>query len=255
MAAMRTGAGLVTAAVPESLNDILEIKMTEPMTRPVSETRERTLSLEARDDVLGLVESCDVLALGPGLSRNSESAALAREIVTSTTKPTVLDADGLNAFVGHTDLLAKCGTRLVITPHVVEMSRLCGEDPGAVAQDRVGAAKRLSAKLGVVVLLKGAPTVVAQPEGVTYVNPTGNAGLASGGSGDVLTGVVAGLLGQGLSAVRAAAIGAYLHGLSADVAKEKFGEEGMIAGDLVECIPEAILRLRAGWLAGFTRVS
>ena len=254
MAAMRTGAGLVTAAVPESLNDVLEVKMTEPMTRPVPETPERTLSIRAKGEILRLVESYDVLALGPGLSRNSESAALAREIVSLVTKPIVLDADGLNAFGDHTELLAECGTRLTITPHVVEMSRLSGEEYGAVTCDRVGAAKRLSTKLGIVVLLKGAPTVIAQPEGVTYVNPTGNAGLASGGSGDVLTGIIAGLLGQGLSTVNAAALGAYLHGLSADVAKEKFGEEGMIAGDLVNCIPEAILRLRAGWLAGFTRV-
>jgi hydroxyethylthiazole kinase-like uncharacterized protein yjeF len=254
MAAVRTGAGLVTAAVPESLNDILEVKMTEPMTRPVPETKERTLSITAKDEILRLVESYDVLAFGPGLSRNSESAALAREIVPSVTKPTVLDADGLNAFVDHTDLLAKCGKRLIITPHVVEMSRLSGEDPHTVVQDRVGAAKHFSTKLGIVVLLKGAPTVIAQPEGTTYVNPTGNAGLASGGSGDVLTGIIAGLLGQSLSPVRAAALGAYLHGLSADVAKEKLGEEGMIAGDLIECLPEAILRLRAGWLAGFTKV-
>jgi NAD(P)H-hydrate epimerase len=209
----------------------------------------------AKDAILRLVESYDVLALGPGLSRNSESAALAREIVQLVTKPTVLDADGLNAFVGHTDLMAKCGKRLIITPHVVEMSRLSGEEPDSVVRDRVGAAERFATELGIVVLLKGAPTVVAQPDGTTYVNPTGNAGLASGGSGDVLTGIIAGLLGQGLSTVRAAAVGAYLHGLSADVAKEKFGEEGMIASDLVERIPEAILRLRAGWLAGFARVN
>jgi hydroxyethylthiazole kinase-like uncharacterized protein yjeF len=255
MAAVRTGAGLVTAAVPESLNDILEVKMTEPMTRPVPETKDRTLSIRAKDAILRLVESYDVLALGPGLSRNSESAALAREIVPSVTKPTVLDADGLNAFVGHTDLMAKCGKRLIITPHVVEMSRLSGEEPDSVAQDRVGAAQRFATEVGVVVLLKGAPTVVAEPEGATYVNPTGNAGLASGGSGDVLTGIIAGLLGQGVSSVCAAALGAYLHGLSADVAKEKLGEEGMIASDLIERIPEAVLRLRAGWLAGFTRVN
>jgi NAD(P)H-hydrate epimerase len=134
------------------------------------------------------------------------------------------------------------------------MSRLSGEEPDSVARDRVAAAKRFAVELGIVVLLKGAPTVLAQPEGITYVNPTGNAGLASGGSGDVLTGIIAALLGQGLSTVHAAALGAYLHGLSADVAKEKLGEEGMIAGDLIECIPEAILRLRAGWLAGFTKV-
>jgi len=254
MAAMRTGAGLVIAAVPESLNDILEVKMTESMTLPVPETTERTLSIKAKDEILRLVESYDVLALGPGLSRNSESAALARAIVPSVTKPCVLDADGLNAFVDQRGLLAKCGTRLVITPHVVEMSRLSGEESDSVARDRVAAAKRFAVELGIVVLLKGAPTVIAQPEGITYVNPTGNAGLASGGSGDVLTGIIAALLGQGLSTVHAAALGAYLHGLSADVAKEKLGEEGMIAGDLIECIPEAILRLRAGWLAGFTKV-
>jgi len=255
LAAARTGAGLVTAAVPASLNDILEVKMTEPMTRSVPETKERTLSIRAKDEILGLVESYDVLALGPGLSRNAESASLAREILSYSTKLTVLDADGLNAFVDHVDLLAKCGKRLIITPHVVEMSRLTGENPDAITRDRIGSARRLAAKLGIVVLLKGAPTVIAQAEGTIYVNPTGNAGLASGGSGDVLTGIIAGLLGQGVQPVHAAALGAYLHGLSADVAKEKLGEEGMLAGDLLERIPEAILRLRAGWVSGFKRVS
>ena len=255
MAAARTGAGLVTAAVPASLNDILEVKMTEPMTRPVPETRERTLSIRAKDEILGLVESYDVLALGPGLSRNAESAALAREVLRSSTKLTVLDADGLNAFVDHVDLLAKCGTRLILTPHVVEMSRLTSDNPDAIARDRIDSARRLAAKLGVVVLLKGAPTVIAQESGTIYVNPTGNAGLASGGAGDVLTGIIAGLLGQGVPPIHAAALGAYLHGLSADVAKEKLGEEGMLAGDLIECIPEAILRLRAGWVSGFRTVS
>ena len=254
MAALRAGAGLVTAAVPESLNDIFEVKMTEPMTKPVPETGERSLSIRAKDEILRLTESYDILALGPGLSRNTESASLARAVVPSVGKPCVLDADGLNAFIDHQELLAECGKRLIITPHVVEMSRLCGEDPDAVSSKRVDVAKRFAEEMGIVVLLKGAPTIVAQPGGSTYVNPTGNAGLASGGSGDVLTGVIAGLLGQGLTTVQAAALGAYLHGLAADVAKEKLGEEGMIAGDVVECIPEAILRMRAGWLAGFTRV-
>jgi len=253
-AALRSGAGLVTAAVPASLNDILEVKLTEAMTRPVPETPARTLSLAARDQILELVESYDVLAFGPGLSRNDESAELARQIVPSGARPTVLDADGLNAFAGHAKLLAKCGERLIITPHVVEMSRLTGEKPESILHDRVGAARAFAGKHGVVVLLKGAPTVIAGPDGMTYVNPTGNAGLACGGSGDVLTGIIAGLLGQGVPTARAAALGAYLHGLAAEVAAELTGEEGMIPGDLLERIPEAILRVKAGKQAGFVRM-
>ncbi|UCF78270.1 MAG: NAD(P)H-hydrate dehydratase [Candidatus Eiseniibacteriota bacterium] len=254
MAAMRTGAGLVTAAVPNSLNDILEAKMTEAMTRPLLETSERTISLGAKDAVLNLMGACDVLAFGPGLSRNAESAQLARTIVPYTSKPTVLDADGLNAFVGHTDLFSRAGRCLIITPHVVEMSRLSGQDPSDIENDRVSAARSFSEKFGIVVLLKGAPTVIAHPDGETYVNPTGNAGLASGGSGDVLTGIIAGLLGQRVSPVRAAVLGAYLHGLAADMAKEGLGEEGMIAGDLVELIPEAIWCLRKNGASSVVRV-
>jgi NAD(P)H-hydrate epimerase len=255
MGAMRTGAGLVTAAIPSSLNDILETKMTEAMTRPLPETTERSISLDAKGAVMDLVSSCDVLAFGPGLSRNAESAALARATVPYLAKPTVLDADGLNAFIGYTDLFARAGKCLIITPHIVEMSRLSDEEPATIDQDRVGAARRFSKKHGIIVLLKGAPTVVAQPDGTTYVNPTGNAGLASGGSGDVLTGIIAGLLGQGVAPVRAAVLGAYLHGLAADMAKEGLGEEGMIAGDLVELIPEAIWCLRKDGASSVVRVS
>jgi len=252
-AALRTGAGLVTAAVPESLNDILEVKLTEAMTRPVPETPARTLAQGAGDSITDLVMSCDALAFGPGLSRNEESAALARQVVPSAGRPTVLDADGLNAFEGHTQLLAKAGTSIVITPHVVEMSRLCGDKPEAILEDRVGTATAFAEKLGVTVLLKGAPTVIAQKGGTTYVNPTGNAGLASGGSGDVLTGIIAALLGRGVPPLRAAALGAYLHGYAADVAKEIVGEEGMIPSDVVDCIPEAITRIKKGTPAGFVK--
>jgi hydroxyethylthiazole kinase-like uncharacterized protein yjeF len=254
-AAMRTGAGLVTAGVPSSLNDILEVKMTEAMTRPLPETAERTISLEASSAVMDLVSASDVLAFGPGLSRNPESAALARKIVPYAAKPTVLDADGLNAFIGHTELFSRAGKCLIITPHIVEMSRLTGEEPSVIGEDRVGAAGRFSEKYGIIVLLKGAPTVIAESDGTTYLNPTGNAGLASGGSGDVLTGIIAGLLGQGVSPIRAAVLGAYLHGLAADMAKEGLGEEGMIAGDLVELIPEAIWCLRKDGAAGVVKVS
>ncbi len=253
-AALRSGAGLVTAAVPASLNDILEVKLTEAMTRPAPETPARTLALAAKERIMELIASCDVLAFGPGLSRNDESAELARQIVPAAGKPTVLDADGLNAFAGHADLLARAGERLVITPHVVEMSRLTGEDPSEILNDRVTAAQALAGQQGVVVLLKGAPTVIAQPDGMTYINPTGNAGLACGGSGDVLTGIIAALLGQRVPTVSAAALGAYLHGLAAEVAVELTGEEGMLPGDLIECLPEAIMRVKAGKQAGFVRM-
>ncbi|MFH0779193.1 MAG: NAD(P)H-hydrate dehydratase, partial [Candidatus Eisenbacteria bacterium] len=205
----------------------------------------------AKGAVSDFLQASDVLALGPGLSRNAESAALARQIVPFAGKPTVLDADGLNAFVGHVNLFARAGGHLIITPHVVEMSRLSGETPAAIAADRVSTAKRFAAQLGIVVLLKGAPTVIAQPEGPTYVNPTGNEGLASGGSGDVLTGIIAALLGQGLPVVQAAALGAYLHGLAADLARETVGEEGMIASDLIDCLPAAIMHAKKGEPAGF----
>lgn len=246
MGALRTGAGLVTLAVPESLNDILEVKLTEVMTRPVPEVRKRRcLSLRAVGEIRRLMEKADGLALGPGIGTHRETVELVARIVRETAIPTVIDADGLNSLARDSTPLRDTAAEVVLTPHPGELSRLLGKSVSEIVSDPMGAAQEASERLRAVVVLKGAPTVTATREGALYVNSTGNAGMATGGSGDVLTGVVVGLIGQGLSPSDAAWSGVFVHGLAGDLAKAKKGEMGMIAGDILEAVPEALQLLRS----------
>ena len=240
-AAMRAGAGLVTALVPRSLNAVLEIKLTEPMTRPMDETAQGSLAATAEKAIVEWLGKCDVVALGPGVSRVPETAALVRRIVAASPIPVVLDADGLNAFEALGDELARAGAPLVITPHAGEMSRLFGIAASELDKDRIGTAIAAASRFRCVVVYKGAPTVIAAPDGRTYLNPTGNAGMATGGTGDVLTGMIAGLIGQGCAPFEGAALAAYLHGLAGDFAVRQLGVWGLLAGDLIEALPDAML--------------
>ena len=239
--AARAGAGLVTLAAPESLNDILEIKCTEVMTLPLPETKQRSLAPQAADQVLAFAEGCDAVALGPGLSRVDATAQLARSLIERIPLPLVVDADGLNACAGATDVLKRRAAPTVITPHPGELSRLVDVPAATIQQDRVGSARQAARELDCVVVLKGAGTVIAAPDGEAWVNPTGNAGMASGGVGDVLTGVIAALLAGGATAVDAAVSGVYYHGLAGDLAAEHRGERSLIASDLLEQLPVAFL--------------
>ena len=242
-AAARTGAGYVQAAVPASLNDALEAKLTEEMTVPVPETGARAFALDALEPVLGRAERADALAVGSGLGRTPEAAELARQLVARVAKPMVVDADGLNALVGLTETLARSGYPRVLTPHLGEASRLTGETPERLEGRRLDAAREWAGKLGAVLVLKGAPTVTASPAGLATVNSTGNAGLATAGTGDVLTGVIVALLAQGLTPYDAARLGVYLHGLAGDLAAEEIGPVGFTAGDCVERMPAALRAL------------
>jgi len=244
-AAVRAGAGLVTAGVPLSLNDILEVKLTEVMTLPLPELEARALSREAFDSIaLFQPGRLTALAVGPGAGRHPSTRALIQRIIGEIDLPTVLDADGLNAFAGEPDLLrsSAAGTRLVLTPHPGEFSALTGESMGPVLEHRMEAASRWARRLGVVMVLKGAPTVIADPESDTvYVNPTGSEALATGGTGDVLTGLISGFLAQGLDAVDAAITGVFLHGYVADYVVEDWGSlYGFEAGDLIDWFPTAM---------------
>ncbi len=246
-AALKSGAGLVTVGAPESLNDILEVKLSEAMTRPLPEVRKaRCLALRARGAIESLLEGADALALGPGLGTQRETVELVRRLVRHAKIPTVLDADALNALAGDPGHLRTLTPPAVITPHPGEFSRLTGMEISKVLADPIGAAGDLASSTGVTVVLKGAPSVVATPKGDTFVNASGNAGMATGGSGDVLTGVIAALIGQGLPAERAACLGVYLHGLAGDLAAGKVGQTGMIAGDILEFLPRAEQQLRNG---------
>jgi len=243
VSALRAGAGLVTLAVPRSLNTIMEVKLTEVMTLPVAETRDFSFALKAAAGIKKLIGQADAVAIGPGLSLNTETQQLVRRLVPRMGKPTVLDADGINAFAGKAKKLKHLDFPLVITPHAGELARLTGIDKSAIVMERIDAARYVATELGLVVVLKGAPTVVAEPQGGVFVNPTGNEGLATAGSGDVLTGVIAGFLAQGIDAIPAACCGAYVHGLAADMLRESMGHYGFLAGDVQDMIPMAVASL------------
>lgn len=240
-AALRVGAGLVTVAAPSSVNDVLESKLLEVMTLPLPETKARTLTRSGLDRLLTFMHSRTAIAVGPGLSTHPETVELVQCLMKHIDRPTVLDADALNALAGRASLLTECKIPPIITPHPGEMARLeVGATSQSVNVDRIGTARRFSRERGVIVVLKGARTVIARPDGLLAVCPTGNPGMATAGTGDVLTGMMAGLLAQGIPAWEVACAATYLHGLAGDLAAEKLGEAGMIAGDLLAHIPYAI---------------
>ena len=236
---LRAGSGLVTVACPAAVHEILAVKLTEAMTAPLPGV-EGALSLQALGEIESLMEGKDALALGPGLGQTEEVRNLARRLVGSCPVPLVLDADGLNAIAERPEvLLERAGAAAVLTPHPGEMARLTGRTVAEIESDRIGAARNFARRYQVVLLLKGARTVVALPDGRVRINGSGNPGLASGGMGDVLTGMIGGFLAQGLAPEDAATLGAYLHGRAADRLLERLGDAGMIASDLLGEIPAA----------------
>lgn len=242
----RVGAGLVTVACPASLNDILEEKCTEAMTVALPETAGRALAAAAEKRILELAAARDAVALGPGIGTDADTVALVRALAPALACPLVLDADGLNAVAADPTRLKGRKHATIVTPHPGEAARLLGLQAQEINADRVGTARALADRTGAVVVLKGAATVTAAPDGRVVVNPTGGPILGTGGTGDVLTGVIAGLLAQGLDAFEAAALGAYLHGLAADGLAERFGPAGALASDVAAEIPVAMERLRRG---------
>jgi len=243
-AAQRAGAGLVTLAVPESLNDILEVKLTEVMTAPLPETPARTLAGEALQPLLAMAEGKTAVALGPGLTTHPSTRRLVCDLLAALRLPVVLDADGINAFEGQAELVARATAPVILTPHPGEFSRLLGVPRGEVLRQRIALAQQAAATLHATLVLKTARSVIADPEGRVAIVPTGNPGMATGGTGDVLTGLIAGLLAQGAAPRLAAHAGAYVHGLAGDVAATRLGQESMLAGDLLDCLPEAIRQVK-----------
>lgn len=244
-AALRIGAGLVTVATPSSVNDVLEAKLLEPMTMPLPETKARTLARSGLDRVLAFIQARTAIAIGPGLSTHHETVELVQALMKHLDRPSVLDADALNALVGRASLLTECNTPPILTPHPGEMARL---EVDATAQsvnaDRIGTARRFARERGVFVVLKGARTVIARPDGLVAICPTGNPGMATAGTGDVLTGMIVGLLAQQVPAWEAACAATYFHGLAGDLASQHLGEPGMLAGDLIAQIPYALQRTK-----------
>ena len=239
-AALLSGSGLVTLGIPESLNAIMEVKLTEVMTKSLKETGEGSLALEAFDEIKGFIDSkVNSIAIGPGLSTNKETALLVEKLITTISKPIALDADGINAFVSRADALKSTKGEVVVTPHPGEMARISGMNIDEIQRDRKTAALDFARKYEVIVVLKGHKTIVADPGGEIFINETGNPGMASGGCGDVLTGMVASLIGQGLKPYNAAKLAVYMHGLAGDIAMRHKGQISLIASDILEALPEA----------------
>jgi NAD(P)H-hydrate epimerase len=240
--AVRSGAGLVTIACPVSILPTVEATSIESMAVALP-TSSSDLGDEAVAVALAASEGKSFLAIGPGLGVAGKTPAAVRNLVMQVRSPVVLDADGLNCFAGLIDELSGRREETILTPHAGELGRLMGISTDAVLADRVAAVRRASEASGAVVVLKGHLSLIADPRGGIYVNPTGNPGMATGGSGDVLTGMIAGLGAQGHEPLDAARLGVFLHGLAGDLAAGTVGETGLTAGDLVERVPEAIERL------------
>jgi NAD(P)H-hydrate epimerase len=242
-AAVRCGAGLVTIAAPEGLNAPLAAKLTEVMTLPCPQTPAGGLAPEAEAPILARREATDVLALGPGVGREAEALQLVRRLAARFPGPVVIDADGLAAFAGEPCPRPAGAPPPVLTPHPGEMARLVAGDATALAGAPYEVAERYARAHGCILVLKGAPTVVAGPGGEVWVNPTGNAGLATGGSGDVLTGIIAAFLGQGLKPLDAARLGVFVHGAAADRLLPERGEAGLAPSDVITALPAVLVAL------------
>lgn len=242
-AALRTGAGLTTLACPESVLRSGEDKPAEVMTLPLPETPEHALSARSLDLLLTAPKNATVAAIGPGLSTHPETQATIRELVARLSMPMVIDADGLNALADHLEPLKRPHAPMVLTPHPGEMGRLTRLGAREVQRRRIDLAMEFAKAHHVVLVLKGARTVVASPDGRVTLNPTGNSGMATAGTGDVLTGMIAALLAQGLAPADAARLGVYLHGSAGDAVAGERGERGMMAGDLIDRIPSVLNHL------------
>jgi NAD(P)H-hydrate epimerase len=237
-AALRGGAGLVYLAVPTDLLPIVAAANPCYLTAPVPQDEHGRLAESAEAELLDLAQGKDVLALGPGLGRSPALTALILRLLPRLPVPVVLDADGLNALEQQTGCLRQRPAPSILTPHPGEFARLLGTDPATVQQQRQDLAVRFAAEQGIVLVLKGHGTVVTDGRRI-YHNTTGNPGMATGGTGDVLTGLIAALLGQGLEPFAAAQLGVHLHGLAGDLARDELGEVSLIASDLLDYLPRA----------------
>ncbi len=238
--ALRTGAGLVTAALPESLVPVFSSALMEVMSAPLAETMEASISAEAIPAIENLLGTSSVCAVGPGLSRYTEANRIITFILENAGIPLVIDADGLNALQGNTAILKNRQVPLVLTPHPGEMARLTGKSIDELQSRRIDIARAFAIEHGIILVLKGNRTVVATPGGEVYININGNPGMATAGSGDVLCGIITGLIAQGLKPQDAAIAGVFIHGWSGDLAASRLGERGMVAADLIQGIPEVL---------------
>lgn len=245
LGALRAGAGLVTVAIPRSQNPVIQQLVMEAMSAPMAETDEHTLAEASLPFLIQQAIGKRAVALGPGLSLHPETQAVVRALVPQLPCPLVIDADGLNAIAGHESIVAKRSDPTLLTPHPGEMARLLGCTTNHVEADRPSAACEAARRYRAWIVLKGAHTLLADPDGRLWINTTGNPGMATGGTGDVLTGVLGGLLAQSIPLPAAITAAVYLHGLAGDLAARQTGEAGLIARDLIAQLPAAFRQAAA----------
>lgn len=243
LGALRSGAGLVMIAVPESVYFVTAAQVLEAMPMPLPEGRGGIVSPAAVATILVEAARAQAVVLGPGLSQHPLAQRTVRQLLPKLRAPLVLDADGLNAVAGSPEIVRRASSPVVLTPHPGELARLLGRSVESIQRDRVRAAVFTAKAWRAVVVLKGHRTVIAEPSGRSVINPTGNPGMATGGMGDVLSGVIASLIGQGASPFDAAVAGAHLHGLAGDLAAKTIGPVGLLARDLADHLPAAIRQL------------
>lgn len=236
-AVLKSGAGLVTLALPESLYSAVMGLVPEIMMLPLPE-QQGAIAAEAGEIILEKLKQMDVLAIGPGLSQQPATVSMVQRLLPQVTIPTVVDADALNSLAKAEQIIEQINAPLVLTPHGGEMSRLVGKPVAEVMANRLSLVQQQAKAWGCTILLKGARTLVAEADGTLYINPTGNNGMATAGSGDVLTGLIAGLIAQGLDVGKAAAAGAYLHGKAGDLGSAQVGCRSLLAGDILQYLPQ-----------------
>lgn len=242
-AALRCGIGLLKIAVPKSIYPVCATNILESVYYPLEETSNGVISSKNTDFLLEMCEKSSAVVIGCGLSVCDDTKNLVQSVITNCEKPLVIDADALNCICNKPEILKNLKVPAIITPHPGEMARLLHSTPKTVNSNRENTAIDFAKKFGVVTVLKGAGTIIASPDGEVYINHTGNSGMATGGSGDILSGIIGSLLAQGGSPINAAAAGVFLHGTIGDLAAEKLGKISMLPTDMIDMIPKAYLKL------------
>jgi NAD(P)H-hydrate epimerase len=239
-AANRTGCGLIKLGCPRMAQPVLATKLTEVMTCPLPDVAKKgVLALRSLGEIRSFVDQHDAVVVGPGMGTHHETKELVRRLLSNLNKPTIVDADGLNNLAGATDIIKECPSPLVLTPHPGEFARLTGEEAPPDYRDKADMVRKAAAEFNAVIVFKGSPTLVADPDGLCYFNQTGNSGMATGGSGDVLSGMIGSFLAQGMRPIDASICAVFIHGLAGDLAAEELTERALVAGDIIRYLPVA----------------
>lgn len=237
MSALKSGVGLLKVALPRSIYPIVASSVYEAVFVPVGDEKDETLDISSIDYLLNTTKTADSVLLGCGIKCCEETIEFVKEFVVACTTPLLIDADGINALCMNIDILKETNCDIVVTPHVKEMSRLCGKSVEYILNNREQVTQDFAHKYGVTVVLKGKNTIVTDGNN-THINPTGNSGMAKGGSGDVLSGIIASLMAQGVEPLKASCIGVYVHGLAGDLASQMFSKTSMLPRDIIENLPQ-----------------